>query len=149
PLDKYVLIFAPHTSNWDAFWLIALRWYFRTPANWIGKHSIFFPPLGWLLRALGGIPVNRSDPGDLLPRLAAEYRSRARLMIGMAPEGTRHRTEQWKSGFHRLARRAQVSIVLGYLDYARRRGGYGPVIRPTDDVRADMDEIRAFYADKI
>lgn len=147
-IPKYVVIIAPHTSNWDFFWLLAMRWYFRLPIGFLAKHTLFRGPFGWIMRALGGVPVDRAHPGDLLDRVTAEFRAHDRFAIGLAPEGTRHRAEHWKSGFLRMARAAGVPVVLGYLDYPRRRGGFGPVLEPSDDPKADMDVIRAFYADK-
>jgi 1-acyl-sn-glycerol-3-phosphate acyltransferase len=149
PLERrFVLIAAPHTSNWDLAYLLALGEIFDVRTSWMGKHQLFRPPLGWIMRRLGGIPVVRHRSGNLVSAVAEEFERREDLALVVPAEGTRGYVAHWKSGFYHIARTAGVPIVLGYLDYASRRGGFGPMIYPSDDVRADMDEIRSFYADK-
>ncbi len=145
---KYVLIAAPHTSNWDLVLMLLCGLVYGLRPCWTGKKSLFRPPLGWLLRWLGGIPIDRSAHHNVVEQLAASFQQRERLVLAMPPEGTRGRAPHWKSGFYYVARTAGVPICLGYLDYGRRRGGLGPLLRPTGDVAADMDVVRAFYADK-
>jgi 1-acyl-sn-glycerol-3-phosphate acyltransferase len=105
--------------------------------------------MGWLMRAAGGIPVVRSRRNNLVDQAADLLREADSLVLVVPAEGTRGYVPHWKSGFYYIARAAEVPIVMGYLDYARKRGGFGPELIPTDDLRADMDEIRAFYADKV
>jgi len=145
-LPKYVLI-SQHTSNWDGWYFLLFALAFDIRPSFIGKHTLFRGPLGPIARWLGGIPVDRSAHHDLVTQLADAFRARDRLILGMAPEGTRHRVEYWKSGFYHLARTANVPIVFGRLDFRRREGGFGGVLQPTGDLKADMDRIRAFYAD--
>jgi 1-acyl-sn-glycerol-3-phosphate acyltransferase len=144
-----VLIAAPHTSNWDLAYLLALAETFDVRISWLGKHTLFRPPLGALMRSVGGIPVVRHQRGQLVAYATKLFAERAELALAVPAEGTRSRAEYWKSGFYHIARSAGVPIVCGYLDYARRRGGFGLSFEPTDDVRADMDRVRAFYADKV
>jgi 1-acyl-sn-glycerol-3-phosphate acyltransferase len=144
-----VLIAAPHTSNWDLAYLLALAAVFDVRVSWMGKHSLFRPPLGLLMRRLGGIPVERHRRGDLVAQAARSLVEADALALVVPAEGTRGYVPHWKSGFYHIARTAGVPIVLGYLDYARRRGGFGPALVPSGDVRRDMDEIREFYADKV
>jgi len=146
---RYVLIAAPHTSNWDLFYLLALSELFDVRVSWLGKHVLFRPPLGWLMRRLGGIPVVRHRRGNLVAQVAESFSRVEDLALVVPAEGTRGYVEYWKSGFYHIARTAGVPIVMGYLDFARRRGGFGPALEPSGDVRADMDRIRAFYADKV
>ncbi len=148
-LRKYVLIGAPHTSNWDLVYTLALGFVSEVRIAWLGKHTLFRGPLGWLFRRLGGIPVDRSAPHGMVAEIARHFAVEDALVLVVAPEATRRRVEYWKSGFYQIAREACVPIVLGFLDYPHRRGGYGPAITPTDDVSADMDAIRAFYRDKV
>ncbi len=115
----------------------------------MGKHVLFRPPLGWLMRKAGGIPVRRDRSNKLVDQMAREFENRDALVLVVPAEGTRGYVPHWKSGFYHIARLAEVPILLGYLDYARKRGGFGSVVRPTGDVRHDMAEIRAFYADKV
>ena len=145
----YVLIAAPHTSNWDLPLTLALSYVYDVPIRWAGKHTLFRFPYGGVMKALGGIPIVRGRPGGRVQKLAALFEEHPNLVLTVPAEGTRSRREHWKSGFYYIARAADVPIVCGYLDYARRRGGFGPAIHPTGDLKADMDRIRAFYADKV
>ena len=145
---KYVLIAAPHTSNWDGVLMLLCGAACGVQLAWVAKHTLFRPPLGWLLRATGGIPVDRRVQTHAVEHLAEIFRAYDKLALAVPPEGTRRRAPCWKSGFYYVAQTAGVPICLGYLDYGRKRGGLGPLLRPTGDVRADMDVIRAFYADK-
>jgi 1-acyl-sn-glycerol-3-phosphate acyltransferase len=113
------------------------------------KHSMFRGPFGPIARSLGGIAVRRDRRSNLVKQMAELFREHPRLVLVVPAEGTRSRVEYWKSGFYHLAREARVPIVPSFLDYARRRGGFGPAIVPSNDMRADMDKIRAFYAGKL
>jgi 1-acyl-sn-glycerol-3-phosphate acyltransferase len=144
----FVLIAAPHTTNWDLVYLLAHAWAFGISPSWMGKHTLFRGPLGTVMRWLGGVPVERSRAGGLVAQMALAFERKPDLVLTVPPEGTRARAAHWKSGFYQIARAARVPIVMGYLDYERRRGGLGPLLVPGDDLRADMDAIRAFYADK-
>jgi 1-acyl-sn-glycerol-3-phosphate acyltransferase len=146
---RFVLIAAPHTSNWDLAFLLALAAGFELRVSWMGKHGLFRPPLGWLMRLAGGIPIIRHQRGDMVAQAALRFANAEKLVLVVPAEGTRARVSHWKSGFYHIARTANVPIVLGYLDYRRRRGGFGPSIQATGDVVADMDKIRAFYSDKV
>ena len=145
---RFVLIAAPHTSNWDLAYLLALAELYDLRVSWMGKEEIFRAPFGGLFRALGGIPVRRSERADRVGAMAREFAARERFALVVPAEATRSWSPYWKSGFYHIARRANVPIVMGFLDYARRRGGFGPQLFPSGDLRRDMDQIRAFYADK-
>jgi 1-acyl-sn-glycerol-3-phosphate acyltransferase len=147
-LRRFVLVGAPHTSNWDFVFFLAFAAVLDLKVSWLGKHALFRPPLGWLMRRLGGIPVVRHRCENTVSRMRHVFQDRESLVLALSAEGTRKYTPRWKSGFYHIARAARVPIVLGYLDYTRRRGGFGPTILPTGDIRNDMDEIRDFYADK-
>jgi 1-acyl-sn-glycerol-3-phosphate acyltransferase len=145
---KYVLIAAPHTSNWDLFYLLAFAEHFEQRISFMMKHTVFRGPLGPIFRGLGGIPIRRDRRGNLVKEMVEAFGQRERFALVVPAEGTRSRVPYWKSGFYAIAREAGVPIILSYLDFGRRRGGFGPAIWPSGDVRADMDRIRAFYADK-
>jgi len=145
---RYVLIAAPHTSNWDLAYLLAMAGVFDVEMRWMGKHALFRWPLGWFMRKAGGVPVVRHRAGSMVEQMAALLRESESLALVVPVEGTRSYTPHWKSGFYHIARAAGVPIVMSYLDYARKRGGFGPALHPTGDVARDMDAIRAFYADK-
>jgi 1-acyl-sn-glycerol-3-phosphate acyltransferase len=145
---RFVAIAAPHTSNWDLFYLLMHGWYHDVDMSWLAKASLFVGPLGWLLRALGGIPVARGSRGGMVTTLVAEFDTARRLVVVIPPEGTRSWSDHWKSGFYRVALAVHVPIVCVYLDYGSRVGGFGPAVVPSGDVDEDMALIRAFYADK-
>lgn len=143
-----ILIGAPHTSNWDFLFMLAICWSQGLHIRYLGKRSLFTPPFGPLMRALGGIPVDRSNPAGLVDDLVARVRAGERFYLVITPEGTRSKTEFWKSGFYRIAREAGLPVTLGYVDRPTRTSGLGLTMTITGDVRADMDRVRAFYADK-
>jgi 1-acyl-sn-glycerol-3-phosphate acyltransferase len=146
---RFVLIAAPHTSNWDLAYLLAFAEIYDLHISWMGKHQIFRWPFGGLFRALGGIPIRRHERADRVGAMAKEFAERETFALVVPSEATRGWAPHWKSGFYQIARRAEVPIVMGFLDYRRRRGGFGPALRVTGDVKQDMDRIRSFYADKI
>jgi 1-acyl-sn-glycerol-3-phosphate acyltransferase len=145
---KYVLIAAPHTSNWDLLYLLAMSWTTGVRVSWLGKESLFPGPVGTVLRALGGIPVVRDQKSGLVSSLAREFAAADRLVVAFPPEGTRSRTDHWRTGFYRVACASEVPIVCSYLDYSRRLGGFGPVIEPGGDIAVDLPLFQEFYADK-
>ena len=146
--NKVVLVAAPHTSNWDLAYLLAITCVLDTRVSWIGKHTMFWWPLGPILRALGGLPIRRDRPEQVVEQIVRTFNEAETVSLTIAPEGTRSYAPYWKSGFYRIAKAAGVPIQLGFVDYARRKAGFGPTLIPSDDLRADMDKIRAFYADK-
>lgn len=149
PGPKSILIGAPHTSNWDLPVALLTFWNLSFSAHWIGKHTIFKPPLGGLMRKLGGIPIDRGTTKDFVPEVVSWFERESELTILIAPEGTRSRTEYWRSGFYWIAHGAGIPIGLGFVDYPSRTAGIGISIMPTGDIAADMEKIRDFYADKI
>jgi 1-acyl-sn-glycerol-3-phosphate acyltransferase len=135
----------PHTSSWDFLYLKAAAWHYGLDISWFGKQELFRGALGLLMRALGGVPVNRSKAHHLVDSMVDLFASRERLILCIAPEGTRHTVEHWRSGFYHIARRAGVPLQLSMLDFGRRRIEISEAIHLSGDIRADMDKIRAFY----
>lgn len=148
-VEKYVLIAAPHTTNWDFPYTLAFAKVFGINIRWMGKHTLFQFPFGWIMKKLGGIPIRRHERGNIVQAMADDFKNYDELAITVPTEGTRSRVEYWKSGFYHIARTANVPIVMGYLDYKRKRGGFGKPFYPSGDLKKDMDTIRAFYADKV
>lgn len=142
------MVAAPHTSNWDFILMIAIAWATGVDLVWLGKLEMFTGPIGWIFRMTGGVPVDRENPGGLVDSMVALAGSGRHVAILVPPEGTRVKKTHWKSGFRRIATGADVPVLLSFLDQPTRTGGYGPTMRMTDDIGADMDLIRAFYADK-
>lgn len=148
PTEPHVVLLAvPHTSNWDGLYMVCMASIGRLPIRWMGKRSLFRGAKGWFMRRLGGLPVDREAPGGLVAQMVEAFAARERMALVIPPEGTRSRRDTWKSGFYHIARGANVPVTLTFLDYARKRGGFGPTFHLTGDVAADMDKIRAFYAD--
>lgn len=142
---KFVLIAAPHTSNWDFPFMLATAYAMRIRLSWLGKHTLFAPPFGWIMRRLGGIPVDRRAPQELVIELSERFKRCDDLVLAVSPEGTRSRVEFWRSGFYHIARECEVPIGLGFLDYERKLCGLGGFVRVTGNVTDDMNAIRDFY----
>jgi 1-acyl-sn-glycerol-3-phosphate acyltransferase len=145
PPPRCVVIGAPHTSGWDLPLTLLLMLAAGLKLRWIGKDTLFRGPTGWLLRALGGIPVNRRSRSNFVEQMVAAFRANEPLMLAIMPEGTRSSTPYWKTGFYYIALNSGVPIVLGYGDYRRRVVGLGPSLQPTGNIQADFETIRAFY----
>ncbi|MCA9709828.1 MAG: lysophospholipid acyltransferase family protein [Myxococcales bacterium] len=145
---RFVLVGAPHTSNWDLPYMLAFGWIYGVRIHWMGKHTLFRPPLGWVMQRLGGIAIDRRSPHGIVEQMAQRFADADELVLAIPPEGTRSRVEYWKSGFYEIAKAAGVPIVLGFLDYGAKEGGIGPSLRPSGDVVRDMDFVRAFYRGK-
>lgn len=143
-----ILVGAPHTSNWDWVAMLLLMWQGGVPPRVLIKKELFRGPLAPILRATGGIAVDRDNPGSVVRQLMKQAKEDESFLIVLAAEGTRDKAEYWKSGFYRIARATKMPIHLGFIDGATRTTGFGPTFRPTRDVVADMDLVRAFYADK-
>lgn len=128
--------------------MLAIAWANGRSPQVLMKKSFFKGPLAWLLPKLGGIPLDRADPGDTIRALLKEAEGDKPFLLCIAAEGTRSKGEYWKSGFYRIAQQTGLPIVLGYVDGPTRSLGMGPTFRPSGDVVADMDIVRAYYADK-
>lgn len=146
--ERCVVIAAPHTSNWDFFYTLLIAFAFRKKMFWMGKDSLFKKPFDPVVRWMGGIPVNRTRASNLVEETIRCFRENRELCIVIAPEGTRGRVIHWKTGFYRIACGAGVPILPAYLDYRKKRGGFGALIYPTGDIDADMISIRKFFSDK-
>jgi len=119
---------------------------FDIKVSWMGKQSLFSPPVGWIMRALGGIPIRRGAANNIVDSMVQAFAELPSLVLVVPTEGTRARVEFWKSGFYHIARQARVPIVPSYLDYGQKRGGFGPALTVTGDPALDMDQFRGFYA---
>ena len=144
---KMVFIAAPHTSNWDFPIMMFMAFKLRAKIYWMGKHTLFRKPFGTLFKWLGGIPIDRSRNSNTVDSMVSVFNDAERLIVIIPPSGTRKRVSRWKSGFYHIANGAGIPIVMGFLDYPRKRGGIGPSILPTGDVKRDMADIRHFYRD--
>lgn len=145
PINKAVVVGAPHTSNWDGFWWLVYKVAFGVDIKFFIKKSWFWFPMNILLKGMGGVPLDRSDSRAAVKQAVAAFDEHDDYLFGLAPEGTRSRAPGWKSGFYRIAEEAGVPVLLGFFDYPRRRLGFGPVITLTGQPDEDMAIIRSFY----
>ncbi len=142
---KYIILAAPHTSNWDFPVMLFISFVLGLKVYWLGKHTLFSWPQGMLFRRLGGVPVDRTSHHNLVDQVAAEFAKRQEMILLVPAEGTRKRTEYWKSGFYYIALTAKIPIMLGFLDFGRKYGGLGEMFWPTGDAEADIAQIAKHY----
>lgn len=143
---RFVLIAAPHTTNWDAVIMLLAARVLRIRISWFVKHTWFRGSTGWLLRALGGFPIDRRAKHNVVAQVVERFHAGGPLIVAVPPEGTRRRVEHWKTGFYHIAVGAQVPLVMGFIDYGRKVAGFGPVLVPTGDLEADFGVLRDFYS---
>lgn len=145
PDPKFVIMGASHTSNWDFLVFLGAVHALGRKIHFIGKHSLFKWPMGGFMRALGGIPVDRGARQDLVSQVVAQFDAHDDFILVVAPEGTRSRTSEWKTGYYQIAMKAGVPILAAGPDFPTKRGVFGPVIRPTGDYAEDMRPAFAFF----
>ena len=144
-VKKCIIIVAPHTSNYD--FIIGRLAYFSLgiKARFLIKKEVFVFPISGLLKAMGGIPVNRGKRNNMVDNIAEMFEKSESLYVVITPEGTRKLVRKWKKGFYFIAQKANIPISLGYMDYAKKEGGVGPLIIPSGDYKKDLTEIENFY----
>lgn len=147
-VPKMVIIGAPHTSNWDFFLFLAVIYHFGIKVSFLGKAGLFRWPFGFMFRKVGGIPVDRSKGGGLVGQVAAAFDARERMILVVAPEGTRAAAASWKSGFAEIAQGADVPVVFAGVDGPSKKVVMSPPEKVGQDRSEFMDRVRAFYADK-
>jgi 1-acyl-sn-glycerol-3-phosphate acyltransferase len=148
PVARCVVIFAPHTSTWDFPLLLLMKYAFAEPVHYLGKHTLFRAPFGAFFRATGGIPVVRHERRHFVQDAVRLFEERPKLWLALSPEGTRRKTDHWKSGFYRIALAAKVPVLLAFVDAAKKECGVGALVELTGDVERDLAVLRAFYATK-
>ena len=146
--SKYVLIVAPHTSNWDFFLFVLTVSVLRLQPSVLIKDTLFVGPLGWFLRYCGAIPVNRRQAGSLVTYISGIYEEREEFVLIITPEGTRSPNANWKRGFHHVARAAEVPILVVYVDSAVRTIGIEGLMDPSEDVDGDIQKLKTFFDGK-
>ena len=145
-IPKFVVVGAPHTSNWDFVLMLALGFALQAKLHFMGKSELFRPLIGFFFRWCGGIPVDRTKSTGTVEQIVAVIQRSERFILTVAPEGTREKVRVWKSGFYHIARGAGIPIVFCFVDGVRKTVGIGPTFMPTDDMEADMKAIQSFYA---
>jgi len=144
-VPKMVIVVAPHTSNWDFLIGVASMFAWDIRVRWVGKHTLFRGPVGWFLRRLGGYPIRRDTPEGVVEDIAALIRDEPQIILALAPEGTRKRVPQWRTGFYRIAEAADVPIVAGRIDWGRREVSLGAPMQPTGDLNETVSLLQANY----
>ena len=144
-VPKAVIIAAPHTSNWDGFWALTYKVAVGLEIHFFAKQSLFWFPLGALLRGLGGVPLDRARAMSAVAQAVAMFDKEENFYFGLAPEGTRSLRDGWKSGFHRIAVGAGVPVFLGAIDYRQKRVGIIERLELTGNLDADIQKCADFY----
>jgi 1-acyl-sn-glycerol-3-phosphate acyltransferase len=144
-VPRMVLIVAPHTSNWDFLTGLWVKLAMRMGARFVGKHTLFRGPMGLFMRWLGGVPVDRSAAAGFVDETARVLKDAERMTLVIAPEGTRRRTDRWKSGFYRIAVAAGVPILPVGFDYPRQVIFFAPLFHPTGDYGKDLRELQSLF----
>jgi 1-acyl-sn-glycerol-3-phosphate acyltransferase len=155
-IKKAVLVVAPHTSNWDGLYGLLFCFVKQLPIKFAIKKEAMIFPVGPILKWMGAIPIDRAKKNksvkkdsSMVQMMASMLQQQNSLMLIIAPEGTRSRVTRWKQGFYRIALQANVPLVLSYLDYKQKRVGFGPIFYPTGNYDKDLQQIQAFYRDKV
>ena len=147
-VPKYVLIGAPHTSNWDFPLMLLVVLELRLQLFWMGKHTLFPFPFSGIMKWLGGIPINRTKSHNVVYDIVGQFKSNDNFVVLVPPEGTRLKVSEWKTGFYHIANNAGVPILMGYVNAEKKEAGFANFFYPTGDLERDMKEIRSFYAQK-
>ena len=145
-LKKCVIVVGPHTSNWD-FVIGRLAFiYYGVHGRFLIKKEAFFFPIGWILKRMGGIPVDRSKNNNLTDQAVKMFDVNETLFLVFTPEGTRSYNPNWKKGFYYIAQKAKVPIYICYMDYKNKIGGFHSLFEPSGDVQADIQYIKSVLA---
>jgi len=144
-LPKFILVGAPHTSNWDFVLFLGVIFTLRANVGFMGKAELFNNPFGWFFRWCGGVPVDRSKSTGLVDQMVQACRAAERFILVIAPEGTRHRVVEWKRGFYHIAKGARIPIVIAVVDGKHKTVRLGQVFQPTENMEADMKTIQGFF----
>jgi len=145
---SYLIIAAPHTSNWDFPLGIVMAFHLRLRVYFIGKHTLFKGVIGPIMRWLGGIPLDRKASQNFVEASIETFNNNPNLVMAIAPEGTRTRVVRWKTGFYHMAKGAQIPIALAFFDFPTKTGGIGQMLEVSDNMDADMQIIANFYLPK-
>ena len=148
-IPKFVIVGAPHTSNWDFVMFLALAFVLKGNLRYMGKKELFRWPIAGFFRWCGGVPVDRSKPQGLVEQTVQAVQASDHFQLVITPEGTRKKVGQWKQGFYHIAKKACIPIVAGYVDSRTKTCGIGPIFTLTDDMEADIKTMQAFFKDKV
>jgi 1-acyl-sn-glycerol-3-phosphate acyltransferase len=145
-IPKFIVIGAPHTSNWDFVLFLALAFSLKANPHYMGKAELFRSPFGGFFRWCGGIPVDRSKSTGLVEQTVEVINKAERFILVITPEGTRKEVSSWKTGFYHIGRQAGIPVALGFIDRSRKAIGIGPTVTLTENMESDMKTIQSYYA---
>jgi len=148
-LKKYVLLAAPHTSNWDFILIIMVAFRLKLDVHWMGKKSLFFFPFSSIMCWLGGIPIDRTQANEVVGQVVEQFHCNEELIVLIPPEGTRSKVSRWKTGFYHIAHSAKVPLVLGFVDAGTKTIGFGPSFVTTGNIDQDLLDIAKYYDSKV
>jgi 1-acyl-sn-glycerol-3-phosphate acyltransferase len=148
-LPKFVLIGAPHTSNWDFLMFLAIVFVLRANVRFMGKAELFRGPLGWFFHWCGGIPIDRAKSQGMVEQMVQACRESDHFILTIAPEGTRHKVHEWKMGFYHIAKNAGIPVVMAIVDGAQKVMWIGQIFHPTEDTESDIKTIQGFFANMV
>ena len=145
-IPKFVLIGAPHTSNWDFVLFLGVMFTLRANVRFMGKAELFRSPIGWFFRYCGGVPVDRKKSTGLVDQMVEASNRSEHFILTITPEGTRHQIVEWKRGFYHIAKNAGIPIVIAVVDGRHKTVRIGQVFHPTGNIEADMKTTQSFFA---
>ena len=154
---KFVATAGPHTSNWDGLMMLCSSWIVRCQIDWMLKKEWFWGPMGWVMRSLGGVPIDRRRGFNTVDQMLEQFEKRDRMALAIPPEGTRKKTDHWKTGFYWIAHEADVPILIAYVDYERKEVNFESGFwKTTGEIEVDMPIIwehfgkgKALYPEKV
>ena len=144
-IPKFVLIGAPHTSNWDFLLFLGVIFSLRANVHFMGKAELFSFPIGWFFRYCGGVPVDRKKSTGLVEQMVKVCNESENFILVIAPEGTRHQVAEWKRGFYHIAKNAGIPIVMAVVDGRHKTVHLGQVFHPSEDMEADLKTIKGVF----
>ena len=142
---KFVIAVVPHTSNWDFIIAIGVRTYLKEPIHFVGKKELFTPLTSWFFKSLGGMPLNRKKNEQVVDAIARMYSEEPLFRMAIAPEGTRKKVDEWKTGFYYIAKKAEVPILPIGFDWQNRKMIFHPLFTPTDDKEKDFAYLKSLF----
>jgi 1-acyl-sn-glycerol-3-phosphate acyltransferase len=145
-LPKFILVGAPHTSNWDFMLFLGVIFTLQANVRFMGKAELFRSPIGWFFYWCGGVPVDRSKPQGLVEQMVQACEASKKFILVIAPEGTRHYVSEWKMGFYHIAKTAGIPVVMAKVDGKHKTVHVGQVFHPTENMEADIKAIKGFFA---
>ena len=144
-LPKFILIGAPHTSNWDFVLFLGVIFHLKANVKFMGKAELFHNPFGWFFYWCGGVPVDRKKSQGLVEQMVEASKKSDKFILTIAPEGTRHYVSEWKMGFYHIAKNAGIPVVIAIVDGIAKTVRIGQVFHPTENMDADIKTIKNFF----